>query len=121
MHEFGSLEESLSMWAIEQEGETEYLKILCIINAIMTAGNSIRGAISQMAGGQADPPSGKELENALKALEEKLLPGRKGNLDEKAKKYRKILLDEHKKGELKVKSMKADTSANRVRRFNKVK
>jgi len=109
------------MWAIEQEGEEEYLKILCIINAIMTAAGSIKNSFIQMMGGQADPQTGKELENALKALEERLLPGRKTNLDDKAKKYREILLAEHQKGELKIKSMKVDNSANRVRHFSKVK
>ena len=108
----------MSIWALERENEIEFLKILCIISAIMNTGRSLAAVLS----GSGDmSPGGDNLSKVIDALQEMMLPKRKEDLEHKVKKYRGIMEEEYSKGMLQVHAIGTSTPKNRKKRFSKVK
>jgi hypothetical protein len=92
------LEESLAIIALQRRSEIEYMKLLVVVNAIMSTGsNMVAGLSGQAASG------GDGLKKALAHLEKMLLPHHQEDTDRKAHDAKRVLLDEVAKGEIKYK------------------
>lgn len=109
--EFGSLEESLAISAINNEAKTEYLKMLAVTNAIVQTGNAIR---AQIAGTDYKPGDG--LKNVLEALKEQLMPHMVEADKTKLDKIRDRLIKEASGGEIKFKIMGDTKETNKRKR-----
>lgn len=103
--EVGSLEEGLAVAITEHDNEIEYLKILAIINAIMSVGNSL---ISTMTG--ANSTSSDNLTKTLEALKETMLPHYGEATKKKALEVRERIIRESSTGPLKIQVMGRDKS-----------
>lgn len=87
----------MAIWALERENEVEFLKILSVISAIITVGNNMAAALT----GQ-NSPGGDNLSKLIDNLQELMMPHRKELMEKKVEKYREIMLEEQKRGELKI-------------------
>jgi len=117
MHKFGSLEESLALWAMNRENEVEYLKILCIISAIMGVGNNLAAVLS----GSASPSGSDNLTKLLDSLQSMMMPHRKEEMEKKVEKYQEIMREEHLRGELKFHVVESGRPKHRKKRITKVR
>ena len=91
-------------YGISRREELEYIKIMAIVSAIVTAGRVAAGA-----------DAGDSLQNALKELRSAMFPEIKAGLLEKAEKNLKLLEQEYQKGPMKVKAREYSTKRRRKR------
>lgn len=106
----------MSIWAQERESEVEFLKILSVISAIITMGNNMAAAMT----GQ-NSPGGDNLSKLIDQLQELMMPHRKELAERKVERYREIMLEEQKRGVLKIHAVDGGRPKNRKRRINKVR
>jgi hypothetical protein len=77
------------------------MKVMTVINAIITVGNGIRSAVV----GSSDPPSSDALNKSIDALKEILLPHWAEDNDKRAEEAKARLMEEMNRGPLKVQVM----------------
>lgn len=104
--EVGSLEEGLAVAISEHDNEIEYLKLLAIINAIMSVGNSLISVMTQ----SASTTSSDNLTKVLDALKETMLPHYGEATKKKALEVRERIIRESSKGPIKIQVMGRDKS-----------
>lgn len=107
-YEFGSLEESLTSLALNKESEIEYLKVVTIVNAIISTGNAIRASITG-----SDSSGSDSMKETLEELRDIMLPHLAENREEKAKQVKERLAEEHQKGPLQIKVMEDNRKRRR--------
>lgn len=90
----GSHEESIFTRYTERRASIEYLKILTVVNAIITAGNNIVAAVSK----SDQNPTSEKLKQSLDGLQNLLLPHVAEERENKAKDAKQMLQQELDKG-----------------------
>jgi hypothetical protein len=110
--EFKGLEESLAIHAINRRAEADFLKVMSIVNAIISTGNSIVSAISK----SGDTPSQDSLKNTLDALKSVLLPHLEEDDAKKKEDAKARLMAEMNKGPLKIQVMGKGKDKRKQRR-----
>lgn len=98
------MEESLAVAINEHDNEIEYLKLLAVINAIMSVGNSL---ISAMTGSNSTQ-SGDNLTKVLDALKDMMLPHYGESTKKRALEVRERIIRESSNGPLKIQVMGRD-------------
>ncbi len=101
----------MSIWALERETEVDFLKILSVISAIMTVGNNLAAALT----GQ-NSPGGDNLSKLIDNLQNLMMPHRQELMEKKVERYREIMLEEQKRGELKIHAVDVGKPNKRKRR-----
>lgn len=94
----GGVEESLAISALRRRDELEYMKVLVIVNAIISAGSNIAAALSDSGGAGNDV-----IQKSMDSLRSVLLPHMEDEKESKAELAKKILTEEYEKGEIKFK------------------
>jgi len=90
----GSHEESVFIRYTERRASIEYLKILTIVNAIITAGNNIVAAVSE----SDQTPTNEKLKKSFDGLQELLVPHAAEDRKKKAQEAQSLLKAELDRG-----------------------
>jgi hypothetical protein len=98
----GSHEESIFMRYTERRASIEYLKILTLVNAIITTGNTIVAAINK----SDQTPTSDKLRQSFDALQDLLMPHEAENREAKAREAKLLLQEEIDKGKITFRPMK---------------
>lgn len=109
-YELGSLEEGLARRAFERESEIEFLKLMSVCNAILSAGNQVTAAVNK-----GESPGNDALKKSLDAVQKLLVPHWAEDTDRRAKKVRETLVEEVSRGPLKIKVLGKDRKTKRRR------
>ena len=110
-YEFGSIEETLAISAVQRKAEIEYLKVQAIVNAIISVGNHVSAAVSGSESSKSDA-----LNKSLESLKYKLLPQYAEGKEARARDVKKILMEEAARGPLKIRVVDGETGKKKKRR-----
>jgi hypothetical protein len=88
----------------EHDNEIEYLKILAVVNAIMTVGNNLISVMTQ----SNSPTSSDNLNKVLEALKDVMLPHYAEATKKKALEVRERIIKESTGGPIKIQVMGRD-------------
>lgn len=97
------------MISIRRRSEIEFLKIMSVINAIISVGNTVAASMSDSGAA----PSSDSLNKTLESLREVLLPHLAEDSKRKAKKYEVLMKEELDRGPLKIKIVGKDSGQKR--------
>ena len=87
----------MALNAIKRRAEIEYLKLMAVVNAIISVGNHVSAAVTKGDAGGSDA-----LNKTLDTLRELMFPSIKEEQDLKAKKAKELLAKEMAGGPIKV-------------------